>query len=249
MAALGAIPWVGGFIAAAAEIPGDEAALKRDHLRTQWLEEHQKKINELRQTLEDIYSRFQSLGLEIEERIQSEEYLALVRQAFRTWDHSETNEKRRYVANLLTNCAGTRVCGDDVIRLFVSWIERYHEAHFAVIREIHQNPGSTKFDIWSGIYGDVLPREDSADADLYKLLMRELSMGGVIRLTRDKNESGQFIRKRPRKRRGPAPTVMESAFEDTKDHVLTELGEQFVHYTMNEAVIRLNESTKETRHA
>ena len=32
---------------------------------------------------------------------------------------------------------------------------------------------------------------------------------------------------------------MESAFEDTRPYVLTELGKQFVHYTMNEIVPRL----------
>jgi hypothetical protein len=32
---------------------------------------------------------------------------------------------------------------------------------------------------------------------------------------------------------------MESAFDDTKQYVLTELGKQFVHYTMNELVSRL----------
>jgi len=33
---------------------------------------------------------------------------------------------------------------------------------------------------------------------------------------------------------------MESAFEDSKSYVLTELGSQFVHYTMTELVARLN---------
>jgi hypothetical protein len=32
----------------------------------------------------------------------------------------------------------------------------------------------------------------------------------------------------------------ESAFEDSKQYVLTELGSQFVHYTMTELVARLN---------
>jgi len=36
---------------------------------------------------------------------------------------------------------------------------------------------------------------------------------------------------------------MESAFEDTKPYVLTELGKQFVHYTMNEVVARLEEGS------
>ncbi len=238
MAAIGGIPWVGGFLAAAASIPGDEAAARADDLRTKWLEEHERKLQDLRETLDQIDERFDNLGPLIEERIQSPEYLALVRQSFRTWDRAETEQKRKYVANLLANAAGTRICSDDVIRLFISWLDSYHEAHFAVIREIYQNPGSTRFDIWSELYGN-LPREDSAEADLYKLLFRDLSAGSVLRQARDVNEYGQFLRKRPARRRGPAPTTMESAFEDTKHYVLTELGNQFVHYTMSEVVPRV----------
>ncbi|HUW99172.1 MAG TPA: hypothetical protein VMV40_10120 [Acidiferrobacter sp.] len=142
----------------------------------------------------------------------------------------------------MTNAAGTRVCSDDVLRLFLDWLELYHEAHFAVIRHVFQNPGSTRFDIWSQMYGD-LPREDSADADLFKLLIRDLSTGGVIRQERDTNQIGQFVRKTPqRMRRGHAPTTMESAFDDTKPYVLTGMGKQFVHYTMNEVVTRIGGS-------
>jgi hypothetical protein len=238
MAAIGSIPWVGGFLAAAASIPGDESETRSDDLRTQWLEEHERKLLDLRSTIDEIDERFENLGPSIEERIQSPEYLALVRQSFRTWDRAETDEKRKFVANLLSNAAGTRICSDDVLRLFISWLDLYHEAHFAVIREIYRNPGSTRFDIWSELYGD-LPREDSAEADLYKLLFRDLSTGGVLRQVRDTNEYGEFLRKRPARHRGPAPATMESAFEDTKHYVLTELGKQFVHYTMNEVVPRV----------
>jgi hypothetical protein len=35
---------------------------------------------------------------------------------------------------------------------------------------------------------------------------------------------------------------MESAFEDTKQYVLTELGKQFVHYTMSDVVSRIEEN-------
>ena len=38
-----------------------------------------------------------------------------------------------------------------------------------------------------------------------------------------------------------AATTMDSAFEETKPYVLTELGKQFVHYTMNEVVTRIGE--------
>ena len=64
-------------------------------------------------------------------------------------------------------------------------------------------------------------------------------IAGVIRQSRDVNEVGQFLRKRPVKRRGSPPTTIESAFEDSKQYVLTELGKQFIHYTMNETVARL----------
>jgi len=238
MAAIGSVPWVGGFLAAAASIPGDEGAGRADDLRTKWLEEHERKLKGLEATLRAIDDRMSNLGPGIEERIESPQYLMLVREAFRAWDRAETEDKRGYVANLLSNAAGTRICNDDVIRLFITWLDVYHETHFAVIREIYQNPGSTRFDIWTELYG-ATPREDSAEADLYKLLIRDLSTGSVIRQARDTNEAGQFLRKRAAHRRRSAPTVMESAFEDTKSYVLTELGKQFVHYTMSEVVPRL----------
>ena len=243
LAALGSIPWIGGFLSAAYDYKAEEDTLKQDSLQTQWLEEHQDKIVALRETLAEIEKRFEALGAGIEERVQSPEYLALVRKSFRAWDEADTTEKKRYITNLVTNAAGTRVCSDDVVRLFIDWIELYHEAHFAVIREIYAYPGSNRFDIWSAIYGDT-PREDSAEADLYRLLIRDLTTGGVIRQERDVNRLGQFMRKRPQQRtpRGAAPTTTESAFEGTKPYVLTELGKQFVHYTMNEVVTRLESS-------
>ena len=95
------------------------------------------------QTLHDVTQRFETLGDQIDERIQSEEYLALVRRAFRAWDRADTGEKRRYVVNLISYAAGTRLCSDDVLRLFIDWLDLYHEAHFAAIRETYRNPGTT----------------------------------------------------------------------------------------------------------
>jgi hypothetical protein len=243
LAALSSIPWVGGVLSAAETFRTEEGTTRLNNLQTQWLEEHQRKILLLGQTLQDIADRLSGLGNEIDERVQSEEYLALVRKAFRIWDEADTEEKRRLVANVLTNSASTRASRDDVIRLFLDWIKSYNEVHFAVIREIFQNPASTRYDIWTGLYGDI-PREDSSSADLYKFLIRELSTGGVIRQERSVNEVGQYIRKRPRNvRRIAASGVLESAFEDTKPYVLTSLGKEFVHYTMNEIVTRLEDGS------
>jgi hypothetical protein len=239
LAALGSIPWVGGFISALASMKTEEAGLHASSLQTQWLEEHQAKMETLSATMQDIGRRFEAIGDEIDERLASDEYLDIVRKAFRAWDKADAEEKRRYVANLVTNAAGTRLCSDDVVRLFIDWLDTYHESHLAVIREIFSNPGSTRFDIWTAIYGNLV-REDSAEADLYKLLIRDLSTGGVIRQARDTNADGQFLRKQTvRKPPGPANGTVESAFDGSKQYVLTELGKQFVHYSMNEVVQRV----------
>jgi hypothetical protein len=240
LAALGSIPWVGGFISAAASLKVDQRGIEKDNLQSKWLEEHSKKMGRLSGTLSEIAGRLDNLGEAIDERVQSEEYLGLVRSAFRAWDRAETDEKRRFVGNLVANAAGTRLCTDDVIRLFVEWLEAYHEIHFAVIREISKNPGATRFEIWEALYGPPT-REDSAEADLYRLLIRDLSTGGVIRQDRETTGDGRFMRKRPTRNRkvGAAASTMESAFEDSKPYVLTELGKQFVHYTMNEVVQRI----------
>jgi hypothetical protein len=198
-------------------------------------------LERLSETLNYIASRFETLGDQIDERIQSEEYLDLVGKVFRTWDTADTDEKRKYIANLITNAGGTKLTSDDVIRLFIDWLDIYHEAHLAVIREIYQNPGSTRYDIWESIY-DNFPREDSAEADLYRMLIRDLSTGGVIRQERATTPDGKFLRKPRTKSRSFTPT-MESSFEDTKPYILTELGKQFVHYAMSEVVRRIDSDT------
>ncbi len=83
LAVLGSIPWIGGFLSAAASYKAEEGPLRQDALQTQWLEEHYSKIVSLKETLHEIERRFEILGAAIDERIQSEEYLGLVRKAFR----------------------------------------------------------------------------------------------------------------------------------------------------------------------
>jgi hypothetical protein len=244
MAALGSIPWAGALLSAVATFKTEEGSIKTSSLHTKWLEEHEIKLKKLLVTLAEIDQRFASIGEQIEERISSEEYLALVRKSFKVWDDSDTDEKKKYVSNLLSNSAGTKLCSDDVIRLFIDWLRIYHELHFAVIRSIYKTPGITRYEIWVELRDENLPREDSPEADLYKYIFRELSTGGVIRHARDTTEDGRFLKQRTIKRspRGSIGT-MESAFEGTKQYVLTELGKQFVHYTMNDVVNRIENRT------
>lgn len=243
LAALGSIPWVGGFISAAASVRADEAGERRNSLQTKWLEEHAEKLKALQFALAEIVARFNAFGDDVQARIESEEYLLLVRKAFRAWDQADTQQKRRAVCNVIANSAGTRLCSDDVVRLFLDWLNLYQEFHLAVIRAIYAQQGITRYEIWETTYGE-LPKENSAEADLYRLLVRDLSTGGVIRQARETDANGRFLR-RPRGRtRASTSKTTESAFEDTKQYVLTELGSQFVHYAMTEETRRVSEGVE-----
>lgn len=239
LAALSSIPWVGGLLSASASLDAEVDQGHVNELQQQWLDEHRRKLEELARTLADIAQRISSLGPEAEARADSSEYLGLVRKGFSVWDNADTTEKRDYVRRLLSNAAGTTIADDDLVRLFIEWIERYHESHFAVIRAIYRDPGCTRADMWQGIYGRPVA-ENSAEADLFKLLIRDLSAGSVIRQHRDTTADGQFIRKqRSPARRGGASPVMKSAFDDTEGYELTELGNKFVHYVLNDVVPRI----------
>src|SRR5664280_317627 len=252
MAAVGKIPWIGGVIAAGAAYASGQSGVKREDLLREWLEEHYAKLRLLQATLQEMAARLEGFGEEVEKRITSEEYLQLVRKTFSQWDQADTDEKRRILVQLITNAAGTRICSDDVIRLFLGWIDTYHEAHFAVIRAIYERRSNapTRYEIWVSIYGPQLPRDDSAEADLYKMLIRDLSTGGVIRQPRETDYMGRY-RTKTRGPRQVSSGTMKSAFDDSEEYVLTELGSQFVHYTMTELVQRLGgdgvDSTAGTR--
>ncbi len=239
MAALGAIPWVGSVLSVAATLSAENEQSTTNQIVFLWVQEHEHKLTELSGTLGNIFNRFDSFGDEIWARIESPEYLTLVRKTFTQWDQAETIEKKEMLKKLITNSGVTRLSDDDLVRLFLEWIEKYHEFHFAVIKEIYNNPGITRGGIWEKIRGDE-PREDSANADLFKLLIRDLSMGGVIRQERETDYAGNFVKKRTT-RTGAASrsTTMESAFEDSKPYVLTELGKQFVHYVMDDVVLQI----------
>lgn len=237
--AMSAIPWVGTILSSGANIHGENEQGKVNELYEEWLKVHKKKVGDLMISLDEVASRLDSVHDDYEERIQSEEYLALVRRAFRSWDEAETQEKRGYVVNLISNAAASHLCPDDLIRLFNDWLDKYHETHFKVIRAIYQNPGITRLGIWQSV-SDTIPRDNSAEADLYRLLIHDLSTGRVIRQFRQTTYDGQFVKQSNKgKNRKSSSSTMESAFENTKPYQLTELGSQFVHYTMNQVVKRI----------
>lgn len=242
MAALGSVPWVGSYLGILGALAGLSAEHDQDKINGLlglWIKEHEPKLKELEQTLIDITSRLDGLGDDIQERIESPDFLALVRDAFRSWDDAETEEKREYIKRLISNAGATKLVPDDLVRLFISWIDTYHESHFAVIKEIFKAPGITRGAIWDAVH-TKRPREDSAEADLFRFLIRDLSLGGVIRQEKATTGDGRFLKAQSKYTpKGQGSRVAESAFEDSKPYVLTELGKEFIHYVLSDVVRRI----------
>lgn len=237
-AALGSIPWVGGFLSAMVDIKSAEGQAKSNHLYEEWLSEHTGKMKMLGETLQEVAKKLDEQTEEIDERLESDEFLQIVKKSFRSWDNADTNEKRELIRKLLTNAGAQKLVSDDLIRLFIDWINLYHEIHFTIIKIIYQNPGVTRFEIWQEMNG-IQVREDSMEADLFKLLVRDLSMGGVIRQHRQTDYYGNFVKKPSKARNTSNSNKYKSAFDDEESYELTELGKHFVHYTMNEVVRKL----------
>lgn len=242
LAALSGVPWLGGVfgvLSALATLQSEKQQDQINELQRLWLQEHRDKIKELARTIQEILSRFDSFGDEIKTRIEDPQYINLVRKAFLSWDQADTQEKKEMIKKLITNAGGIALCPDDLVRLFINWINQYHEAHFMVIREIYKNPGISRGQIWDSMH-DERPREDSAKADLFRYLIRDLNLGGVIRQETPTDSSGNFLKKSTRgKQKGYSSGKKESAFEDLKPYVLTELGSQFVHYVMDDLAPQL----------
>ena len=232
----GAIPLLGGAFAATASAWSDRKQKSFNEMLAAWLKLQEDEIREIGRTLAEVLVRIDFEDPDVSQRVQSPEYLSLIRKCFRDWSAAESEEKRTYVRNLLSNAATPeQMCGDDLIRLFAKWIDDYSEAHFRVIRSIYNQNGLTRAEIWAEIHGEQV-REDSPEADLFKRLIRDLSMGDIIRQHRETDWEGNFLRKSTKRRRSNTRT---SAFDNVEPYELTGLGNWFVHYTMNEIVPRI----------
>jgi hypothetical protein len=239
-AAGGAIPFAGGVLSAAASAWSEQEQQKVNDFFEHWLKMMQAEMAEKAQTILEIMARLDMNDQKTAERVASPEYQALIRKAFRDWAGAESETKREFMRNILAHAADKSITTDDVVRLFLQWISMYSELHFAVIASIYNDSGVTRARIWEKV-GKEDVREDSAEADLFRLLIRDLSTGQIVRQHREKDYAGNFLRKPALKRRksGPVQATMESAFEDTKGYELTELGQQFVHYAMSELPVRI----------
>ncbi len=237
----GAIPVAGGLVSAVAGAWSEKEQDKVNNFFEHWIRMLEDELKEKEQTIIEIMQRLDLQDEKIAERVESKEFQSLMRKTFRDWGAVESEEKRTYIRNVLCNAASTNVNSDDVIRLFIDWITKFTEMHLQVIAAIYNSSGITRAEIWSKI-GKGPVREDSADADLFKLLLSDLSIGRVVRQHREKDSAGNFLTKTPTRRSSQwagAPRTMKSAFDDEEQYELTELGQQFVHYAMTEVSIKI----------
>lgn len=215
-----------------------------------WLKTQADELEEIGKTMFEVMEKLDLEDDRVKERLESPEYLRLIKKCFRDWSAAESEEKRQLITQLLVNAAGTHITSDDIVNLFVTWIDSYSEGHFKVVRAVYNHAGCTRKDIWLRMNPDSsengLPREDSPEADLFKLYVQDLAMGHIIRQHRPTDYMGNFI-PQSRARRGSGSSFSyTSAFDETKQYELTQLGEQFVHYTMSEAVRKIGTTSSPT---
>lgn len=233
------MPVVGGVFSAISGAWSEGEQDKVNRFFEHWVRMLKDEIKEKEQTIIEIMARLDLQDKAIADRVESREYQSLVKKTFREWAGAESEEKRKYIRNILSNAAATQVSSDDVVRLFIDWLGQYSEMHFQVIAAIYNSDGISRKAIWQKI-GKGPVREDSADADLYKLLIRDLSTGGIIRQHRGTDYYGNFVSKSARRRpKGSGPKPPVSAFDETEGYDLTGLGQQFVHYAMSELPPRI----------
>lgn len=238
-AAGGLIPFAGGVLSAFAGAWSEKEQEEVNKFFKFWVQGLEDELKEKEATLIEIMSRLDLQDERISKRVESKEYQSIVRKTFRDWSAAESESKREYVRNILANAASSDVSNDDVVRMFFDWIDKYSDMHFQVIAAIYNQNGISRGGIWQRI-GRERVREDSADADVYKLLIRDLSTGGIIRQHRERDYHGNPIPKKTvRRPKGSPPKPPVSAFDEEEQYELTELGQQFIHYAMTDLPIRI----------
>ena len=235
----GAVPFFGGIFSAVAGAWSEREQERANRFFRHWVQMLQDELREKEQTIVDIMARLDLQDEEILKRVESREYQSLLKKTFREWSGAESDDKRTLIRNILSNAAASSLTSDDVIRMFIDWINMYSVLHFQVIGAIYNGNGISRGEIWRKI-GKGQVREDSAEADLYKLLFRDLSTGGVVRQHREVDYYGRFVPKTPQRRpKGSGPKPPVSAFDEEELYELTELGKQFVHYAMTDLPTRI----------
>jgi hypothetical protein len=105
----GLIPFAGGVIGGAAGAWSDHESDQFKKMLRMWLQMQQDEVEEIGRTLFEVMDRLNQNDERIRERIESKEYLSLVKKCFRDWSAAESEEKRILIRNLLANSASCKL--------------------------------------------------------------------------------------------------------------------------------------------
>ena len=147
----GAVPFIGGLFSAVAGAWSEREQEKVNKFFRHWVRMLEDELREKEQTIIEILARLDLQDEEIQKRVESSEYQSLLKKTFREWSGAESEDKREYIRNILSNAAASRLSSDDVVRLFIDWIKQYSELHFQVIAAIYNSGGITRGGIWRKI--------------------------------------------------------------------------------------------------
>ena len=147
----GAIPLAGGTFSAISNAWSESEQEKVNRFFEYWSQMLKDELQEKERTIVEIMARIDLTDERISQRIESPEFQSLVRKTFREWSGAESEEKRVYIRNILSNAATVSLTSDDVIRMFITWINQYSEMHFHVIGAIYNSDGITRGAIWRKI--------------------------------------------------------------------------------------------------
>lgn len=127
LACLGGVPVVGGVFGGVAGGWSEKEQNHYNRVFASWLRLQEDELKEIAQTIAEILSRLNLNNENIQKRIESPEYLSLLKKCFRDWSAAESEQKRVFIRNLLINAAAHKLCSDDVVRMFIKWIDIYSD--------------------------------------------------------------------------------------------------------------------------
>jgi hypothetical protein len=139
------------------------------------------------------------------------------------------------IRRLLSHAAEMPDPDYNLFNLFFDWLSRYNELHFRFIRSLKEQGTATKLQIWEGMGGSRV-RDDSAEADVFGCLFKDLNLGHIVRKAGGRDSSGRRVRAKAVKRNSP---YLKSVLDDIDPQELTAVGELFTHYAMSELTPKL----------
>jgi hypothetical protein len=228
---------IGGGIGAATGIISDKKQAETNKLLAACAKEMRESLEELRGTVMQVIVSIKASEDQFVSRVEDPRYQELIRKAFTGWSRGQSDEKREMIRRLLAHAAEVPDPDYDLFKLFFDWLQRYNELHFRVIRAMKEANRPTRLQIWELMGGSRI-RDDSAEADVFKCLILDLTFGHVIRQAKEKAAGGQLLKKARKPTRNASP-YMKSAIDDKDEYELTAVGQLFIHYTMEELIQKL----------